>query len=342
MRVPAQPIDTDEQLIDCMTAPSDEVRAAVAAYEGDVLLLGVGGKMGPTLAELLVRAGATEGGRRVIGVARFSDAAARQHLDGIGVTTVQADLLGPLDDLPEAPHVFHLAGFKFGSTGNPSMTWAMNSLLPARVVERWQESRIVYVSSGNVYAFTSISGPGAVETDVTEPVGEYAQSRLGGERLAEYAARSTGARLCTMRLFYATELRYGILHDIAWRVWTEEAIDLSMGYVNQIWQGDANAWLARSFPLCDSPPTTYNMTGTEVLSVRRLAEHFGDLMGKEPLFVGREAPSALLGDTSALVERLGPPPTPIDRVVEWVAHWVQRGGTSHGKPTKYESRTGDF
>jgi nucleoside-diphosphate-sugar epimerase len=340
----ADPIQTEAELIERMTAPSDAVRDAVARYEGDVVILGVGGKMGPTLAELLVRAGATDGGRKVYGVARFSDAAVREHLESVGVTTVKADLLdeAALAGLPEAPHVFLLAGFKFGASGNPSTTWAMNSLLPARAVARYREARISYVSSGNVYAFTPVAGGGAREDDALEPVGEYAQSRLGGERLAEYAALTAGARLCTLRLFYATELRYGIIHDIAWRVWNGEPIDLRMGHVNQVWQGDANAWLARSFPLCANPPTTLNMTGQAVLSVRHLAQRLGILLGREPGFVGTESESALLGDTSALVERLGPPQTPIDDVVEWMAHWVRSGGVSHGKPTKYESRTGDF
>jgi len=335
---------SDSQLIDCMTNPSAAVRDAVARYEGDVIILGVGGKMGPTLAELLVRGGGTDGGRRVIGVARFSDPQARAHLDSVGVTTIQADLLQDtgLSGLPDAPHVFLMAGFKFGSTGNPSMTWAMNSLLPVHAVQRYRDAQISYVSSGNVYAFTSVNGRGAVESDATEPVGEYAQSRLGGERLAEYAAQVTGARLCTLRLFYATELRYGIIHDIAWRVHSREPIDVSMGHVNQIWQGDANAYLARSFELCTHPPTTLNMTGEQVLSVRAIAERVGGVLGREPRFIGKEAETALLGDTSALVARLGPPETSIYDVIEWMAHWVQVGGTSHGKPTKYESRTGDF
>jgi nucleoside-diphosphate-sugar epimerase len=187
-----------------------------------------------------------------------------------------------------------------------------------------------------------VTGSGAREDGALEPVGEYAQSRLGGERLAEYAALTTGARLGILRLFYATELRYGILHDIAWRVWNREPIDLAMGHVNQVWQGDANAWLARSFPLCTNPPTTLNMTGQQVLSVRDLAGRLGAALGREPVLVGTEAEAALLGDTSALVEHLGPPQTPIEDVVDWMAHWVRAGGVSHGKPTKYESRTGDF
>ena len=340
----ATSLHTEAELVERMTAPDEGVRDAVSRYAGDVVILGVGGKMGPTLAELLVRAGATAGGRRVFGVARFSDQAVRSYLDGAGVTTIQADLLGPgaLDALPDAPHVFLLAGFKFGASGNPSTTWAMNSLLPALAVERYAASQTVYVSSGNVYAFAPVDGPGASEDDATEPVGEYAQSRLGGERLAEHTAHRTGARLFISRLFYATELRYGIVHDIAWKVWSEEPIDLTMGHVNQIWQGDANAYLARSFPLCTNPPTVLNTTGQQVLSVRDLAQALGRRLGRQPKFVGREAPTALLGNTSALVERLGPPPTPVADLVDWMAHWVEIGGQSHGKPTKYESRTGTF
>ena len=335
---------TGEELIEVMTRPTPAVREAVSRYAGDVILLGAGGKMGPTLAELLVRAGAAAGGRRVIGVARFSNEGARARLEALGVTVIRADLLedGALASLPEAAHVFLLAGFKFGASGDPCATWAVNGLLPARAVERYRGAEICYVSSGNVYAFTSVNGRGASESDPTDPVGEYAQSRLGGERLAEHAARTSGARLFTTRLFYATELRYGILHDIAWKVWSGEPVDLAMGHVNQIWQGDANGYLARSFPLCTNPPTTLNMTGSEVLSVRRLAQRFGELLDREPLFVGQEGETALLGDSSALVERLGPPETSIDTVVDWMASWVRIGGPSHGKPTRYESRTGAF
>ena len=335
---------TGEELIEVMTRPTPAVREAVSRYAGDVILLGAGGKMGPTLAELLVRAGAAAGGRRVIGVARFSDEGARARLEALGVTVIRADLLedGALASLPEAAHVFLLAGFKFGAGGDPCATWAVNGLLPARAVERYRGAEICYVSSGNVYAFTSVDGRGASEAEPTDPVGEYAQSRLGGERLAEHAARTSGARLFTARLFYATELRYGILHDIAWKVWSGEPVDLAMGHVNQIWQGDANGYLARSFPLCTNPPTTLNMTGSEVLSVRRLAQRFGELLDREPLFVGQEGETALLGDSSALMERLGPPETSIDTVVDWMASWVRIGGPSHGKPTRFESRTGAF
>jgi nucleoside-diphosphate-sugar epimerase len=333
-------IENEAQLIDQMTTPAQAVREAVSRLAGPVLLLGAAGKMGPTLAELLVRAGAPQ----VIGVSRFSDQGQRDYLEGVGVRTLRADLLdaAALADLPEAPEVFLLAGFKFGASGDPSLTWAMNAYLPAQVVRRFPRARIVYVSSGNVYAFTPTAGRGAREEDTTGPIGEYAQSRLGGERLAQFMAQRQGTPLLIVRLFYATELRYGILHDLAWRIWQQEPIDLGMGHVNQLWQGDANAYLCRLFPFCQSPPAVLNMTGPETLPVRRLAQELGAALGREPIFVGQESDTALLGDASRLIARLGPPAVSIPQIIEWLAHWVKLGGPSLGKPTKYESRSGKF
>ncbi|MBI2503868.1 MAG: NAD(P)-dependent oxidoreductase [Candidatus Latescibacteria bacterium] len=333
-------IETEAALIDQMTTPTQEVREAVSRLPGPVLILGAAGKMGPTLAELLVRAGAPQ----VIGVSRFSDQWLRDYLTSTGVRTVQADLLDPqaLAALPEAPCIFLLAGFKFGASGDPSLTWAMNTYLPAQVVQRFPRSRIVYVSSGNVYAYTAATGTGAREEDEVGPVGEYAQSRLGGERLAQFMATRQGTPLAIVRLFYATELRYGILHDLAWKIWQQEPIALSMGQVNQLWQGDANAYLCRLFPLCESPPAVINMTGPETLSVRQLALELGATLGKEPIFTGQESETALLGDASRFIARFGPPSVSIPQIIQWLAHWVKIGGPSLGKPTKYESRSGKF
>ncbi len=333
-------LETETQLIAQMTSPSPQVREAVAGLAGPLLVLGAAGKMGPTLAELLVRAGAPQ----VIGVSRFSDPWQRDYLSSVGVKTLKADLLDPraLAALPEADHIFLLAGFKFGASGDPSLTWAMNTYLPAQVVQRYPRARIVYVSSGNVYAYTDASGTGAREEDELGPVGEYAQSRLGGERMAQFMATRQGTPLAIVRLFYATELRYGILHDLAWKIWNQEPIDLSMGNVNQLWQGDANAYLCQLFPLCQSPPAAINMTGPENLRVRQLAQSLGAALGREPIFSGQESPTALLGDASRLIARFGPPSVPIPQIVQWLAHWVQTGGSSLGKPTKYESRSGKF
>lgn len=333
-------IETEAQLVARMTTSSPAVRQAVAELDGDILVLGVAGKMGPTLAELLKRAGA----RRVIGAARFSDETIRRHLEEIGVETLRADLLDPraLESLPQAPYVFFLAGFKFGASGNPATTWAMNTYLPTQVVQRFPRSRIIYLSSGNVYAYTPVEGRGAAEEGEVSPVGEYAQSRLGGERLAEFMARKSQTPLLIVRLFYATELRYGIIHDLAWKVFNQEPIDLGMGHVNQIWQGDANAYLCRLFPLCACPPAAINLTGPQTLSVRRLALQLGKELGTEPIFAGQESETALLGDASRLIAQFGPPSVSPDQILRWMAHWVKIEGASLGKPTKYESRSGRF
>ena len=333
-------IANETDLIDQMTTPTPEVEEAVSRLNGDVIVLGVGGKMGPSLAELLVRAGA----RRVIGVSRFTDTEQERYLASVGVETIACDLLDEqaLKQLPDASNVFLLAGFKFGATGNEGTTWAMNAWMPGQILERYADSRIIYVSSGNVYAYTAHQGEGAAEDGVLDPIGEYAQSRLGGERIAQYMAQERGTPLLIVRLFYATELRYGIIHDIAWKVWTEEPIDLAMGYVNQIWQGDANAFLCRFFPLCQSPAAVINLTGPEVLAVRDIAESLGREMGKPPRFLGREAPEALLGNTRQLCAEFGRPSIGYEQIVSWVAQWVMEGGRSLGKPTKYESRSGQF
>ena len=258
--------------------------------------------------------------------------------------TISADLLDEdaLAALPEAPSVFLLVGYKFGATGNEGATWATNAWLPGQVVRRYSGSRIVYLSSGNVYAFAPASGEGSGEEGELGPVGEYAWSRLGGERVAAFWSQRQGTPLVIARLFYATELRYGIIHDIAWKVWRREPIDLRMGRVNQIWQGDANAYLARLFPLCSSPPAVINITGPQVLPVRRIAFDLGRELGVQPLFAGAEEESALLGDASELVARLGPPAVSPQRIIRWMARWVRAGGRSLGKPTGYESRQGRF
>ena len=333
-------IETEEELVDQMTTPSPAVIEAVDKLDGPVMILGIAGKMGPTLGEVLVRAGA----EKVIGVSRFSNPADRDDLEARGIVTTKCDLLDDegLKQLPDAPYIYLMAGHKFGATGNEPLTWAMNTMLPGKVMQRFPDSRIVYVSSGNVYEFASVKGSGATETDPVEPVGEYAMSRLGGERLAEFYCRENQTPLAVVRLFYATELRYGIILDIAQKIKSNIPIDLAMGYINQIWQGDANAYLAQMFPLCESPARVVNMTGLNVLSVRELAQKLGGQMGIDPVFEGRESETALLGNTSALAGQLGAPQISIDQIIAWVAHWVVNDGRTLGKPTKYESRTGKF
>ncbi|MBT3601823.1 MAG: NAD(P)-dependent oxidoreductase [Candidatus Latescibacteria bacterium] len=335
-----QQIQTEPQLIDQMTTPSEAVKDAVSKLDGDIMILGIAGKMGPTLGELLARAGAN----KVIGVSRFSNPADQQDLNARGITTHKCDLLDEtaLNALPDAPYIYLMAGHKFGATGNEPLTWAMNTMLPGKILQRFPKSRIVYVSSGNVYKYTSITSSGATESDPVEPIGEYAMSRLGGERLAEFYSKQQSTPLSIVRLFYATELRYGILIDIAQKIHDQTPIDLAMGHVNQIWQGDANAYLAQMFPLCESPANIINMTGKEVLPIRELATSLGERMGINPIFEGTESDNALLGDANKMFNHFGLPQNPIDTIVDWVAHWMKSGGPTLGKPTKYESRTGKF
>ena len=333
-------IGDEAALIAQMTTPTPTTEAAVSALDGDVLVLGAGGKMGPNLVELLVRAGA----RRVIAVSRFSDPSHRDYLERVGAQTLVVDLLEEkaMSALPDAAYVFILAGYKFGATGNEAATWATNAQLPANAVARFRRARIVYLSSGNVYPFTPVGGNGSRESDDVAPVGEYAQSRLGGERLVAYQSTATGAAVVTVRLFYATELRYGIIHDVATKVFRDEAIDLSMGHVNQIWQGDALNYMARMFPLCRSPAAVINLTGPEILSVRSIALQVGALLGREPAFTGVESETALLGNCEKLIEGFGEPETGPGRVIEWMVEWLKEGGRSLGKPTGYEKRSGQF
>ena len=331
---------SEEELDSFMCQPKGEIRTAVEALDGDILVLGAGGKMGPTLCNLLVKAGA----QRVIAASRFTDLDQKRFLESCGVTTMSVDLLHPKDflSLPHCPYVFNLAGYKFGATGNEDRMWAMNAWLPSRIVQRFSESNIIYVSSGNVYAYTSVESSGSEEKAPLAPIGEYAQSRLAGERLSQYWSNIQGTPLTIVRLFYATELRYGIIHDLAWKVFSNEPIDLSMGYVNQIWQGDANAYLCRLFSLSSSPATIVNLTGKEVLSIRNLAQQIGEVLDINPLFVGSESKDALLGDASYLFDSMGKPCVSIEDIVRWVAEWIRNNGKTLGKPTKYESRNGNF
>lgn len=331
---------SEEELVSFMCEPTDEVRNAVEALNGEILVIGAGGKMGPTLCNLLIQAGA----ERVIAASRFTDLDQKNFLESCGVTTIAVDLLDPeaFLNLPRCPYVFNLAGYKFGAVGNEDLMWAMNAYLPSRIVQYFSESNIVYVSSGNVYAYASIGSSGSDEKSPLAPIGEYAQSRLAGERLSQYWSNIQGTPLTIVRLFYATELRYGIIHDLAWKVFSNEPIDLSMGFVNQIWQGDANAYLCRLFSLSNSPATIVNLTGKEVLSIRNLAQQIGEVLDINPLFVNSESKDALLGDASYLFGSMGEPCVPIEDIVRWVAEWIGNNGNTLGKPTKYESRNGNF
>jgi nucleoside-diphosphate-sugar epimerase len=336
-------IDSEERLDDALSEPTEGVVELLGRLEGDIVVLGVAGKMGPTLARMARRASDVAGvRRRVIGVSRFSEGG-EEALRAHGVETVRCDLLdeGEVARLPDAANVVFMAGRKFGTAGDEPLTWAMNCLVPAVAARRYRDSRVVAFSTGNVYGLAPVDG-GSREGDPLDPVGEYAMSCLGRERLFEHFSRSFGTPTTLLRLNYACELRYGVLVDLARRVWAGAPVDLAMGYLNTIWQGDANAIALLALGCVASPPWVVNVTGPERLSVREVAERLGRLMGRPVRFTGAESDTALLSDGRRGLDLLGPPRVTADQLIEWVAGWVSRGGRSLNKPTHFESRDGRF
>lgn len=339
------PIYTERQLDDVLSAPSEADRAAMRAIVGSLLILGAGGKMGPSLAQRARRAADRAGiSKSIVAVSRFSDPAAERQLQDAGIETIRADLLdfAQLASLPDAENVIFMAGRKFGSSGAAHLTWASNAYLPARVAERYRHARIVAFSSGNVYPFLPLTGGGAAEETAPEPVGEYAQSVLARERMFEFFSARYGTRVCLLRLNYAVELRYGVLRDIGAKVFAGRPVNVSMGAVNIIWQGDANSVCLRSFALCASPPAVLNVAGPETLSVRAIAQRFGELFGREPVFEGREADTALLNNAARCHGLFGPPSVTPETAIVWTAEWIRSGGAAWDKPTHFETRDGRF
>lgn len=338
--------DTEEALDDLLSRPGARTVEALTRCPGDIIVLGAGGKMGPTLARMASRAAAAAGDtrRRVIAVSRFTSGAARDSLAAHGVETVSADLLDAdaLARLPDAPNVIYMAGQKFGTTDAPSRTWMMNVVVPALCAERYADARIVAFSTGNVYPLTPVAGGGAPESTDPRPVGEYAWSCLARERVFEHYAATRGTRVAIVRLNYAIDLRYGVLTDVAVRIMQRAPVPLAMGHVNIIWQGDANRTVLELLPHASTPPFVLNVTGTEALSVRTLAARLGERLGVEPRFSGTEASDALLSDTARMRERFGAPETPLDHMLDWVADWVRDGRPLLGKPTHFEARDGSF
>ncbi len=340
-----QRIDNTKQLDEVLTRPTSELVSWARELDGDILVLGVGGKMGPSLAELALRASREAGvERRVIGVSRFSEPRTEAALRAKGVHTIRADLLDSDDlaRLPDVPNVVFMAGRKFGTTGNQSLTWAMNVFMPGLVAERFKNARIVAFSTGNVYPLVPLSSGGATEGTPPQPIGEYAQSTLGRERIFEHFSRVNKTPITLIRLNYAIDLRYGVLLDVAQRVYEGQPISLAMPAANVIWQGDANAYVLRSFALCSSPPAVLNVTGPETVSIRWLASKFGELFGREPVLVDEEQPTAYLSNASRCFERFGYPRVPLLTMVNWVAHWVRTRQPTFAKPTHFEERAGNY
>ena len=333
---------SEEALEDLLSRPCTSLIATLRDIPGDLIVLGAGGKMGPSLARMAKRA---DPARRVIAVSRWTKPAADASLRAFGVETCRADLRDPreVDRLPGAPNVVFMAGQKFGTSGNPASTWAMNAAVPAFVAERFAGARVVVFSTGNVYPLTPVARGGSRETDEIAPVGEYAWSCLARERLFAASAARHGTRVSIVRLNYAHDLRYGVLTDIATRVITGEPVDLAMGHVNVIWQGDANAFALAALARAATPePYIVNVAGAATLRVAELAQALGTRLGVAPAYSGIEGTSALLSDSTRMRELLDRPLVPLDTMLDWVADWIARGGTLLGKPTGFQTRDGDF
>ena len=333
--------ETEEALDEFMSRPGPELTEDLADIEGDFIVVGVAGKMGPTLARMAKRAAPD---RRVFGVARFSDPSSRAYLEHHGVETIQADLLdrGQVAALPRARNVIFMAGRKFGSSGSEDLTWAMNGYVPALVAEHFSASRIVAYSTICVYPFAVVAHGGAREEDPVGPPGEYAMSCVARERMFQHFSRVHGAPGVIIRLSYAIDLRYGVLHDLASKLLSGAPIDVTMGHVNVIWQGDACAQSLRALRHVTAPAAPINISGPEIVSIRWLAHEFGKRFGIEPVLVGHEAPTAWLANTSRAAGLFGYPSVPLSALIDWTADWLQRGMGSLGKETHFEVRSGAY
>ena len=338
-------ISSEADLDDVLSRPDPQDVAALREMSGDLLILGVGGKMGPSLARRAGRAAAEAGvKRRIIGVELLLNPELERFLGDSGVEAMRADLMADEDlaKLPDAENVIFMAARKFGSTGAESLTWAINTYLPTRIAERYRNSKIVSFSSGNVYPLLPTTRGGAREQTPVGPVGEYAQSVVGRERMFEYFSSRYGTKVCLLRLNYAIGIRYGVLLDIGTKVFEGRPVDVTMGAVNVTWQGYANSVCLRSFSVCQTPPFVLNLTGPETLSVRAVACRFGELLGKEPVLEGQEADTALLNNAGLCHSLFGYPTVSVEQMIAWTAGWIASGGSKLGKPTHFQTRDGKF
>jgi len=332
----------DERSLEKMlSTPSQPATETLAALKGNIVVLGAGGKMGPTLAMMLKKAVPQ---KHIYAVSRFSDEAVQAKLEQMDITTVKADLLDEAQyrKLPNVENVFFLAGMKFGATGDLPLTWAQNCDIPILVAKRYKDARIVVFSTGNVYPFVDINSAGPTEDTPPDPVGEYAQSCLGRERMFQYFSEIHDTPATIVRLNYANEPRYGIIVDLTLKILNDQPINLTMGAVNLIWQRDANDYIIRSITIAQSPPAILNVAGPETISIRALAEQIGKSLGKEPKFVSQEATSALLSNASRCIDLFGAPQTTLDQMVSTITEWVKSGKEVLNKPTKYDIRNGKF
>ena len=338
-------IENEEQLEEILTRPSDSLVDSLRGFSGTIAVLGIGGKMGTTVGVRLKRAlDAASCQARVIGVSRFTDQAARAAVEAAGLETIAADLLDPdqISALPDADRIIYMAGLKFGTTGNEAATWAMNTLPPEAVCRRYAGNPVVAYSTGAVYDMVPVSSGGATEEHPLEPRGEYSNAAVGRERVFEWASSQFKTPICQIRLFYANDLRYGVIRDIAENIMAGAPIDVSMGVVSLIWQGDAADQSLQAFGCTSVPPTALNITGPESVSIRRLALRLGEFLGREPEIVGEAAECALFGNASKAAGVFGYPQVPLDTMIRWTAAWVSGGGRGLGKPTHWEVRDGRY
>ena len=336
---------TEAELDELLSTPRAETVEALRHCPGDIIVLGAGGKMGPTVARMAARAANQIGdGRRVYAVSRFTSNDVTRALGAAGVETIVRDLLDrdAVASLPDVPNVIFMAGQKFGTTGSPGATWAMNTIVPAICAERFRAARIVAFSTGNVYPLTPAASGGARETDAVGPVGEYAISALGRERVFEFYSERNHTLVAIIRLNYAIDLRYGVLADIAMQVWRGESVRLAMGYVNVIWQGDASRIAIEALARASTPPFVVNVTGAETLAVRDIAQAFATAFARPVSFKGKERKDALLSNTERMRSTFSPPEIKLETMIQWIAEWIRQQGPMLGKPTHFEERAGRF
>jgi hypothetical protein len=338
-------IENEDQLEELLSRPGKEVVEMFSKLEGDLMFLGVSGKIGQSLSRMAKRA-CEEAGvkKRVIGVSLYENNELQKKMESYGIETIHGDLLDTnfTNSLPEVKNVFYLAGMKFGSIDNLAMTWAVNSYLPAIVADHFRNSRIVAFSTGCVYPLVPVESGGSLETDPPVAIGEYAQSCLGRERMFEYGSNKYNTKVALIRLNYSVEMRYGVLVDIAVKVKNKQPVDLAMGYFNVIWQGDMNNFVLRSLEHVSSPAKVLNLTGPEILSVREVAKDFGKLFHTEPILINEEAPTALLSNSGEAFGLFGRPTVPITQVIKWIANWINEDRGLLGKPTHFEVRDGKY